>query len=138
MKGAQPELVRSGERVNPNPVPKMSSSEFQAAERPYEDILSRQVEEGEKEIERTASGLLLSSLSAGLDIGFGPLLMAAVLTFASGTYSDATMEFLLALMYSVGFIFVVLGETDLYTELTARGIFPVLDGRSSVTALLRL
>ncbi len=111
------------------------------AQRPYTDVLTRQIVEGRKQLERTARGLLASSLSAGLDIGFGPLLMAAALTLAGGAggaYNALTMDLLLANLYTVGFIFVVLSGTDLYTELDARAVFPVLDGRSSVRSLLRL
>ncbi len=108
------------------------------AQRPYEDVLARQIEEGQKQLERTARGLLASSLSAGLDIGFGPLLMAAALTLTGGAYGALTTDLLLANLYTVGFIFVVLSGTDLYTELDTRAVFPVLDGRSSVVSLLRL
>lgn len=104
----------------------------------YEFILEHQIKEGEKQLERKGKGLFFSSLSAGLDIGFGPLLMAAVITFASGAFSHPVMDFVLATLYPVGFIFVVLSRTDLYTELDARGFFPVLSDLSSIPKLFRL
>ncbi len=116
----------------------MALNSHSSSIRPYEDILELQVEEGKKQLERKRKGLLFSSLSAGLDIGFGPLLMAAVLTFASTAYSQATIAFLLAALYPVGFIFVVISRTDLYTELDARAVFPVLDKSSSISKLFRL
>lgn len=108
------------------------------AERPYENILDQQIDEGTAQINRTARGLAVSSLAAGVFIGFGPLLMAVVETVAVEVYSEPTIRFLVALMYSVGFIFVVLSQTDLYTELDTRAAFPVLKGQASVAGLGRL
>ncbi|HEX6982151.1 MAG TPA: formate/nitrite transporter family protein [Balneolaceae bacterium] len=116
----------------------MSLDQHPASIRPYEEILRTQIEEGEKQLERKGQGLFFSSLSAGLDIGFGPLLMATVLTFASGIYSQASTDLLLAALYPVGFILVVISRTDLYTELDARAVFPVLDNLSSLSSLGRL
>ncbi len=109
-----------------------------SAYKSYESILAKQIEEGEKQIERTAQGLFFSSFSAGLDIGFGPLLMAVLTTLAAGMLDGFTMDLLHASAYTVGFVFVVLGRTDLFTELDVQAAFPVIDGRSSVTKLLRL
>jgi len=40
----------------------------------YHTILEQHVAQAQEELERPVGGLLLSSLSAGLDLGFGPLL----------------------------------------------------------------
>ena len=40
-------------------------------------------------------------------------------------------------MYAVGFIFVVLGRSELFTEQTTLAVLPVLNGRASVASLLR-
>ncbi len=114
------------------------SDDMDPAERPYNNILDRQIDEGTTEIERPARGLIPSSLAAGLFIGFGPLLMAVVHTIAGDAYRGLTLRFLIAFMYSVGFVFVVLSETDLYTELDTRAAFPVLSGQASVAGLGRL
>lgn len=90
------------------------------------------------EMNRERSGLLLSGLSAGLDIGFGPLLIAVVLTLSEGGFGDLTTELLLAAVYSVGFIFVIIGRSELFTEHTTLAVIPVLDGRASVRQLGRL
>lgn len=49
----------------------------------YSTILERQIEDGLSELRRPTDSLFLSALSAGLDIGFGPLVIAVVLTLAS-------------------------------------------------------
>src|SRR6056297_3964939 len=97
-----------------------------------EDILDIEIRRGLSELERPTAGLSLSALSAGLDIGFGPLLMAVILTTAgvAGT-GELTKQLLLALAYGVGFILVVLGRSELFTEHTALAVLPVLDGKAT-------
>ncbi|KTG09187.1 formate transporter [Haloprofundus marisrubri] len=111
---------------------------FFGGQTPARDILETQIEEGLHEIHRELDGLFLSGLSAGLDIGFGPLLMAVILTLSAGSYGDLPTELLLASAYSIGFIFVVLGRSELFTEHTTLAVLPVIDGRASLRDLGRL
>ena len=106
--------------------------------KPAREVLESMIEKGSHEIERSADGLFLSSLSAGLDIGFGPLLMGVILTLSAGSYGDLTTELLLASAYSVGFIFVILGRSELFTEHTTLAVMPVIDGKASLKKLGRL
>lgn len=101
-------------------------------------ILEDMIEKGGHEIDRDADGLFLSSLSAGLDIGFGPLLMGVILTLSTTGYGNLGTELLLASAYSVGFIFVILGRSELFTEHTTLAVMPVIDGKSSLKQLGRL
>lgn len=103
-----------------------------------ENILRTQIESGLHELNRKASGLFLSSLSAGLDIGFGPLLMVVILTMSEGALSGPVRELLMATAYATGFMFVILGQTELFTEHTTLAVIPVLDGSASVSQLGRL
>lgn len=107
-------------------------------QKPTREVLDSLIESGLHEINRERSGLILSGISAGLDIGFGPLLMAAILTLSPGGFGDLTTEILLASAYSVGFIFVILGRSELFTEHTTLAVMPVLDGQASVRELGRL
>jgi len=106
--------------------------------KPAKDILDSMIEKGSHEISREKEGLFLSSLSAGLDIGFGPLLMGVILTLSAGSYGDLPTEILLASAYSVGFIFVILGRSELFTEHTTLAVMPVIDGEASLKKLGRL
>lgn len=105
---------------------------------PSPDILESLIETGQHEIERERTGLLLSGFSAGLDIGFGPLLMAVLLTLSQGGFGDIVTELLLASAYAVGFIFVIIARSELFTEHTTLAVMPVLDGRASFGDLARL
>jgi len=106
--------------------------------KPAREVLASMIEKGKHEIDRGADGLFLSSLSAGLDIGFGPLLMGVILTLSAGSYGDLSTELLLASAYSVGFIFVILGRSELFTEHTTLAVMPVIDGKASLKKLGRL
>lgn len=106
--------------------------------KPARRILEQEIAEGLNELERSTAGLLLSGLSAGLDLGFSVFLMAVMLTNAQGLLAKPIVEILVAHMYTVGFIFVVIGRSELFTEHTTLAILPVLDQRASVKALARL
>jgi formate/nitrite transporter FocA (FNT family) len=101
-------------------------------------ILRHEIEEGLDALERPAAGLFVSGLSAGLDIGFSLFLMAVTLSHSEGALPRPLERLLVASMYSVGFIFVILGRSELFTEQTTLAVLPTLGGRSSVVALLRL
>ena len=109
-----------------------------APKKEAKQILSHEIEEGLAALERPAGALFLSALSAGLDIGFSLFLMAVMRTEARGVLPEPVVAILVALMYSVGFIFVVLGRSELFTEQTTLAVLPVLGGRASAGALLRL
>lgn len=101
-------------------------------------MLETLIQSGKHEIKREPKGVFLAGLSAGLDIGFGPLLMAVLLTLSPGGYGDLGTEIMLASAYSIGFIFVILGQSELFTEHTTIAVMPVLDRRASVAELARL
>ncbi len=74
-----------------------------------------------------------------MDIGFSVLLMGVVITMLRGAgISGALVDLLVANMYAVGFILVVMGRSELFTEHTALAVFPVLAGKAKLRALARL
>ena len=115
-----------------------SSNDTPAEQITSRSILGTLLDSALHEMNREWSGLLLSGLSAGLDIGFGPLMMAVILTLSPGEYGDLTTELLLASVYSIGFMFVILGRSELFTEHTTLAVIPVLDGQASLRQLGRL
>ncbi|MGH9354519.1 MAG: formate/nitrite transporter family protein [Terriglobia bacterium] len=115
-----------------------AKSKPEQAQKSYEKILQQETTEGLKEIERPSLGLFISGLSAGLDLTFSLILMATMMTLIHHTLPAPVTEILVADMYSVGFIFVVLGRSELFTEHTTRAFYPVFTGYASVGSLLRL
>ena len=83
----------------------------------------------EEELERPASSLLFSSLAAGMLIGFTFLSSAFVSHYAA----DAIKHPLAAAAYPVGFIFVIMGRSELFTENTLEPVIPFLHKRDGRT-----
>jgi formate-nitrite transporter family protein len=115
-----------------------SADDDDAAQKSYREILAQEIATGVHELERPAAGLLLSGLSAGLDVGFSLFLMGVMTTLVKGALPHPVAEILVANMYAVGFIFVILGRSELFTEHTTIAVLPVLGGRATVGQLLRL
>jgi formate-nitrite transporter family protein len=84
--------------------------------------------EGVKELERHPSGLAWSGLAAGLGMGFS-LVAEGVLR---SHLPDASWRPLISkLGYAVGFLIVILGSQQLYTENTLMPIVPYMADRTS-------
>ncbi len=101
-------------------------------------ILAEEVGQGLDELRRPAPGLLLSGFSAGLDIGFSVFFMAVALTLVGPDASPLLKRFVLGNAYTVGFVFVILGRSELFTEHATLAVFPVLSGRATFGQLGRL
>jgi len=87
---------------------------------------------GEEELERPAGALALSALAAGLSIGFSFLVQA----YIQGALPDTPWRKLIAgFGYSVGFLFVILGRQQLFTETTLTALIPALTRRDLPTLL---
>jgi formate-nitrite transporter family protein len=86
--------------------------------------------EGESELERSSWALLLSGFAAGLSIGFS-LVVQGVL---HRHVPDAPWkELVTGLGYTIGFLIVVLGRQQLFTENTLTPILPLLHHRDTAT-----
>ncbi|MFM0624614.1 formate/nitrite transporter family protein [Paraburkholderia xenovorans] len=97
-------------------------------------------QEGETALERPALALLWSALAAGLSMGFSFLTEAVLETRMSPSGTDGHVSLVSAAGYCVGFVIVVLGRQQLFTESTLTVILPVLTRRDMRTlfAALRL
>ena len=103
-----------------------------------QEILHHEIVEGKDALERPPGRLFFSGLSAGLEIGFSLFLMGVMRTVTRGHLDNAVVELLSANMYSFGFVLVILGRSEFFTEQTSLAVLPVLNRESSVAALLRL
>ena len=93
--------------------------------------------EGEEELQRTVSALAWSGLAAGLSMGFS-LVVEGLLRHH---LPDAPWRPLVeSFGYTTGFVIVVLGRQQLFTESTLTAVIPALTRRDRETllALLRL
>lgn len=84
------------------------------------DIIRR---EGDKELVRTFHALFWSGIAAGLSIGFSVVAEAIL----AAHLPDAPWRFLVEnLGYSVGFLIVILGRQQLFTENTLTAVLPAM------------
>lgn len=104
----------------------------------YQTILEQEIVQADEELGRPAKGLLVSGLLAGIGVGVSGFLVAVADTLSFGVLAEPVHALLLANAFTVGFIIVVLGRTDLFTEYTTIAILPVLTGEAPVHKLVRL
>lgn len=102
------------------------------------EILKEQIIEGCETYDRSKSSILLSSFTAGLEIGFSFLMLCSLFSFLEGKVAEETIFKLIALVYPIGFILVVLGKSILFTEQTSLLALPVLNNRRSVWSLFQI
>jgi formate/nitrite transporter FocA (FNT family) len=102
-----------------------------------EEVLHKQVGEGIEDFAKPDFQLFVSALTGGLEIGFSVLLIGLLHTAFAGQFGEKTLHFILALGYPLGFVFVVIGRSQLYTEQTSIAFLPVLDGKKSFAQLLK-
>lgn len=90
----------------------------------------------EEELRRPATALLFSAVAAGLTIGFSFLAATYLTTLVPERYESAAA----AAGYPLGFIFVVLARSQLFTENTLEPIIPLLHkpSRETLRRLLNL
>ena len=86
----------------------------------------------EHEIRRTAAALLWSSLAAGLVIGFSSLAAAFAAHVVPEPYEHAAAS----AAYPLGFIFVIMARSELFTENTLVPVVPLLERRDLETLRL--
>jgi formate/nitrite transporter FocA (FNT family) len=87
-------------------------------------------EEGEEGLKRPVSALAWSGFAAGLSMGFSFLSLALI----RGALPDAPWSRLIdGLGYSVGFLIVILGKQQLFTESTVTAMLPLLLRRDMAT-----
>ncbi|GAA0871695.1 formate/nitrite transporter family protein [Gangjinia marincola] len=106
--------------------------------RSHGEILNTQISEGIETYEQSNSSIFLSSLTAGLEIGFSYILLCVVVFFFRDRVADDTIWKLTAFVYPVGFILIVLGKSILFTEQTSLLFLPVLNKKKTVGQLLKL
>lgn len=93
------------------------------------------LKEGEEELERSSSALFWSGLSAGLSMGFSLVTEGLLTTYLPDTHWRPLVA---KFGYSVGFLIVILGRQQLFTENTLTPMLPLLkrkDGKMFLNVL---
>ncbi|MCZ4319776.1 formate/nitrite transporter family protein [Aequorivita viscosa] len=129
---------KSEEQQNIDEELKNSKSSELTNAKSHGEILKQQIIDGQETYDKSALSILLSSLTAGLEIGFSYLLICALYFFLHGKVEEDTILKSLAIVYPVGFIMIILGQSILFTEQTSLLTLPVLNKKRSFGSLLNL
>ena len=96
------------------------------------EILEAIVEDGQEELERANTGLAISGFAAGLNVSFSVVALVVVGALAGG------IGFAAYAFYPIGFLIVILGRSQLFTENTVTPVAVVLSSQSRLPNMLRL
>ena len=118
-------------------LPKQTEHSPEQPKEPYE-IMVEQIDAGLKEYRRSNLGLFISSLSAGLEVGFSILVIGIIYTLFKTEISPGKLYLMMALVYPIGYIFVIIGRSELFTEHTVLATIPVFNGKASLKSLVIL
>ena len=101
-------------------------------------VLREQLYESIQGYRKSNLNVFLSAVTAGLEIGFSVLLMGILFTVFRNYLPDDLLHLVTAFGYPLGFIFVIIGGSQLFTEQTSLAVMPVLSGSVGIKDLLRL
>ncbi len=104
-----------------------------------DDVLVSAITEGLEQLNRPVLSLGLSSIAAGMILGFTAMAVG-VGTVIVEPLSDWPLlaRAVVALVYPLGFIICLMSGAELFTEHTATAVYPVLDRRAGLARLVRL
>ena len=104
-----------------------------------DDTLETAIDEGLEQLNRSSVSLVLSSVAAGLIVGFSAMAVAVVESAMLEMQASLLLTRLAtAVVYPLGFVICVMSGAQLFTEHTATALYPVLDRKATVSKLLRL
>lgn len=104
----------------------------------YASILVEQVMDARETFERSLGSLFTSAFTAGLEIGISFFMILSASALLSGVLPSHYAIVLASLLYPIGFIIVVIGQSLLFTEQTSLLSLPVLNKIEPLHKLLRL
>ncbi len=103
-----------------------------------DDMLQTAIDEGFEQVTRPGFSLFLSSISAGLILGFAAMAVSFVVTTLPLGVDASVTRLAMGAVYPLGFIICILNRSELFTEHTALAVYPALDKKCSFVSVLRL
>jgi len=109
--------------------------EMRSNRRSAQEILEQVIQNGRDELDRSTQALIFSGLAGGMTMGLTGLGVAvSKATLGEGMWQDAASH----LIYPLGFISVIIGRAQLFTENTLYPVIIVLDEHRRLLDMLRL
>ncbi|MBU5617493.1 formate/nitrite transporter family protein [Psychrobacter sp. TAE2020] len=119
-------------------IKKVANDDNVSAPKSYASILVEQVIDANETFNRSLGSLFTSAFTAGLEIGFSLFVILSAFALLSEVLPSHYAMVLASLLYPLGFIIVVIGQSLLFTEQTSLLSLPVLNGIEPLRKLLRL
>lgn len=119
-------------------IKKVANDDNLSQAKSYASILVEQVMDAKETFERSLGSLFTSAFTAGLEIGISFFMILSAFALLSGVLPSHYAIVLASLLYPIGFIIVVIGQSLLFTEQTSLLSLPVLNKIEPLHKLLRL
>ena len=119
-------------------IKKVANDDNMSQAKSYASILVEQVMDAKETFERSLGSLFTSAFTAGLEIGISFFMILSAFALLIGVLPSHYAIVLASLLYPIGFIIVVIGQSLLFTEQTSLLSLPVLNGIEPLSKLLRL
>lgn len=119
-------------------IKKVANDDNASQAKSYASILVEQVMDAKETFERSLGSLFTSAFTAGLEIGISFFMILSAFALLIGVLPSHYAIVLASLLYPIGFIIVVIGQSLLFTEQTSLLSLPVLNGIEPLSKLLRL
>ena len=102
------------------------------------DIWAESQIEGERRLSRSKAGLVATGVVGGLDVMLGILALTVTAGALGIVMPGATAHLLASLTFGIGFVFLLVGRSELFTENFMVPVSAVIYGSGSSAGLLRL
>ena len=102
------------------------------------EIWDRGVEEGERRLARSPTGLLATGLVGGVDMMLGILALTATSGALTLVLPEPTAHLFGSLTFGIGLVFLLVGRSELFTENFLVPVSAAIYGRGNSRLLLRL
>lgn len=119
-------------------IKEVANDDNASAPKSYASILIEQVMDAKETFNRSLGSLFTSAFTAGLEIGFSVFMILSAFALLSEVIPSHYAIVLASLLYPIGFIIVVIGQSLLFTEQTSLLSLPVLNRIEPLWKLLRL
>ena len=119
-------------------IKKVANDDNLSQAKSYASILVEQVMDAKETFERSLGSLFTSAFTAGLEIGISFFMILSAFALLSSVLPSHYALVLASLLYPIGFIIVVIGQSLLFTEQTSLLSLPVLNKIEPLHKLLRL
>ncbi len=101
-------------------------------------IFASGLEEGERRLHRSPSALFATGLVGGMDVMFGILALVVTTGALDAVMPAGTAHVLASVTFGIGFAFIAIGRSELFTENFMIPVAAVLGARGTLGQMLRL